>query len=485
VRTTIAIAVLGAPACAIKLTDRNSPIPNGGVTGASADCSKTTPEGHATISTGAAEPVYVGRYVFDAAAKTATFDWSGNYIRARFQGSEVKVSLEPLSDGTAAGKSTVYDDKNNPIGAPTDIPGTANEPFPPKPMIFIAVVDDQPPIKFTVDPQPKTYVVATGLDASRPHEVTIHRESEPVAGRIVFHGFDFGSGTPLPPTERPRKIEIIGDSITCGYGDEGANATCPFDIPYDPNNPDGERIPVSENEYLAYGSLAARALDADVSTICFSGKGVYQNYTNAGAVEGPTGKKPIDDNDPVKRDRVTNLATVPERITPSKESQIPYYLRTTAHPDGPPWDFAKDPDQPQVVIVNIGTNDFARDNNQDSIADGIDLPYFKDQYKRFITDVVRKNRPGAHIFLALPPMVTDKFPLDNARSNFRSTLQQIANELNAAGDPKVYFIELVEMGTRYGLGCDYHPNLEVHRIMAQQVAGAITTKTCWDAKAIP
>jgi hypothetical protein len=41
-------------------------------------------------------------------------------------------------------------------------------------------------------------------------------------------------------------------------------------------------------------------------------------------------------------------------------------------------------------------------------------------------------------------------------------------------------MELVEQGTRYGLGCDYHPNLTVHQIMAQQTIGAIRSKTCWD-----
>jgi hypothetical protein len=35
------------------------------------------------------------------------------------------------------------------------------------------------------------------------------------------------------------------------------------------------------------------------------------------------------------------------------------------------------------------------------------------------------------------------------------------------------------MGERYGLGCDYHPNLDVHRIMADQLAAAIRSKTCW------
>src|SRR5262249_55834695 len=101
---------------------------------------------------------------------------------------------------------------------------------------------------------------------------------------------------------------------------------------------------------------------------------------------------------------------------------------------------------------------------------------FEDDYFTFVHDTVRKNRPNAHIFLALPPMVTDKFPLDNTRSDMRRILNDVVTRMN---DPKVYFIELVQMGTRYGLGCDYHPKLTVHQIMADQVAGAIQTKTCW------
>ena len=122
----------------------------------------------------------------------------------------------------------------------------------------------------------------------------------------VFHGFDFGGGRLLPPILRPRKIEVIGDSISCGYGDEGLNATCPFDIevrregkcPDGPLPPDFEekypdcnvaRVPFTENQYLSYGSLVGRHLDADVSTLCWSGRGVQRNYreptTGPGALD--------------------------------------------------------------------------------------------------------------------------------------------------------------------------------------------------------
>lgn len=76
-------------------------------------------------------------------------------------------------------------------------------------------------------------------------------------------------------------------------------------------------------------------------------------------------------------------------------------------------------------------------------------------------------------------MVTDQYPLDLARTKIRNTLNRIVLDMEPRGG-KVYSMELVEQGFRYGLGCDYHPNLEVHRIMAKQLVGAIRSKTCWD-----
>lgn len=76
-------------------------------------------------------------------------------------------------------------------------------------------------------------------------------------------------------------------------------------------------------------------------------------------------------------------------------------------------------------------------------------------------------------------MLTDQFPIDNARSLLRDILHRIVVEQQKSNDMQVYQMDLVEMGFRYGLGCDYHPNLEVHRIMATQLVGAIRSKTCW------
>lgn len=422
-RMAIAALVLLSPACVIKLSDRNAPLENGGVTGEPADCGRIQVLGRGGPGSGDAQPRLVGRYDLTTPGR-ATFDWSGNVITARFEGSELTVGLE----------AEAY-------------------------IIFTAKIDDRDPIKFEAAPGKTGYVLATGLGPG-PHEVVLHRNSEALFGAVTFTGFGYGAGgKPLPPTERPRRIEIIGDSITCGYGSEGQNATCPFDIPKDPAEPTKNRVAVSENQYLAYGSIAARELSADAVTLCFSGKGVYQNYREGGFGEGP------------------DVAAAPP--DPDARTTMPaYWERTRAmQPDGPRWDFAAEP-EPQVVVISLGTNDFARDLNQDSIADGIDQGRFRQAYTDFV-QLVRQRRPNAHVFLALSPMITDNFPLDDARKDFRSILRSIAADFEGRGDRKVYFMELVEMGTRYGLGCDYHPNLEVHRIMADQLVGAIRSKTCW------
>lgn len=434
-RTAAAFLFLASPACVVRLSDRNAPLDSGGVSGPNADCSavQVPPTG---APGGAAATKFVGRYDLTDPAKPR-FDWSGNSMSARFEGSEVTWGAE-------SGVEQIYE---------VIIDGNAQQ---------VILPDYSNP---TAPIASRTHKLPQGT-----HEITVVRSSEALFGDSFFVPFTFPGGQQLPATQYERRIEYIGDSITCGYGDEGPNATCPYDVPIrQALNENGQledvKIPETQNIYLAYGSIAARRLGAQATTLCFSGKGVALNYREQGVGEG----RILNPNDKPDPDAKT---TIPE-----------YYLRTLATEKpvatkaGSTWDFAKEP-QPQVVVINIGTNDFARDVDQNSIADGIDLGVFRQKYREFV-DFVRKMRPQAKIFLALPPMVTDKFPLDNARTDFRNTLRSIVDDVNAGGDADVFFMELVEMGVRYGLGCDYHPNLEVHRIMADQVVGAVRAKTCW------
>jgi lysophospholipase L1-like esterase len=469
-RTLACVTLLALPACVARLADRNSPKENGGVTGEPADCSKVQilPKG---APGGEAAPKLVGRYAFPPESPTEPlFDWSGNYITVRFQGTS-KLTVKLQLQGAV-----------------------------PQDQLFEFVVDDLPPTvrqitvkkdaagKPTLEPQEEYEIV--GLDPNTPHEVTIYKNTEAQKGSIVFKGFDLNGGTLLPPTRRARRMEFIGDSITCGYGNEGKNATCPFEVKIrDAKDAQGNPIkdangnavavtvPTTENQFLAFTSLAARELDADAVTICWSGKGAYKNYKERTILDPQTKQPKLED------DTLTAMPELWETRTVGSDFQ------------GHKWDFAQEkPEEiPHVVVISLGTNDFARDTKPvqtdptklsgDNIPDGdMDDPAEREKFFEAYLGLVKKvrvHRPDAHIFLAVPPMVSDQFPLDNARSNLRDTLRRIVAEQARAGDVKVYHMDLVEQGFRYGLGCDYHPNLEVHRIMSKQLVGAVRSKTCW------
>ena len=68
---------------------------------------------------------------------------------------------------------------------------------------------------------------------------------------------------PLP--EKSRKIEFIGDSITCGYGIEGVCNVDVFNTP-------------QENPFKNYALRTAKALDADYQLVSWSGIGLISDW---------------------------------------------------------------------------------------------------------------------------------------------------------------------------------------------------------------
>jgi hypothetical protein len=58
------------------------------------------------------------------------------------------------------------------------------------------------------------------------HTLTLVKRTEASIGSCQFLGFELG-GELLPAPARPaRRIEVIGDSICCGTGDEAVNESC-------------------------------------------------------------------------------------------------------------------------------------------------------------------------------------------------------------------------------------------------------------------
>jgi hypothetical protein len=101
------------------------------------------------------------------------------------------------------------------------------------------------------------------------HTVELYRESEGMYGDSIFSGFVDGTVKGAPPASG-RLIEIIGDSISAGYGNLGIEvhppytSGCSFSLD-------------TQSAYQAYGSVVARALNAEASIIARSGWGMYRD----------------------------------------------------------------------------------------------------------------------------------------------------------------------------------------------------------------
>jgi lysophospholipase L1-like esterase len=261
--------------------------------------------------------------------------------------------------------------------------------------------------------------LATGLAAGE-HRVEIYRRTEANQGESTFRGFTIEGGELLaPPPAAERRIEIIGDSISCGYGNEGADRDCEF-------------TPDTENHYLTYGAIAARNVGAELSTIAWSGKGVVCNYgDDPGGCVDPM---------PIYFDRALPGSAVSR------------------------WDFALY--QPQAVVINLGTNDLSTTvdpTEQDFVAAYVAL-----------LERVRTAYPDALILCTVGPLLGGA-DLTTARAYIASAVQQRTN----AGDASVQTFDLAPTDPNDGFGCDYHPSLRTHEVMAEVLTSVLTAELGW------
>lgn len=246
------------------------------------------------------------------------------------------------------------------------------------------------------------------------HTVTIVKRSEARVGTVQLLGVDVEDGILLPPpSPSPRRIEFLGDSITAGYGNEGPNASCPF-------------TPREENANQTYAAMTARDLSADHTNISWSGKTVRE------------------------------MTTLWERTLPEDPKSVWNHSQLI----------------PDVVVINLGTNDF----------------YFRDPGQRVLTanmlnllSKVRAKYPNVWIFWVLGPMLTDAYPageqhLTLARDHMKNALDTLKD---AGGGDRVVFVEVPTEDPTTGLGCRSHPNISTHRQVADRLVPVIKEHTGW------
>ncbi len=324
--------------------------------------------------------LYLGR--FDTGdASGPKFAWSATTIKANFQGTGIRVNLK------SGGDNWFHLVIDNEVKTPLNI--TSSTPMP--------------------------IALAAGL-APGTHTLELTRRTEAWVGEVQFLGFTVTDGALLePPAASARRIEFIGDSITCGYGNEGTSQYQSFTTK-------------NENAYLAYGSVAARTLKADQITLAWSGKGVIRNYGG---------------------DTTDLMPQLYLRILPYNSTLL--------------WDPSRW--VPQVVVINLGTNDFS--------TGAPDKTGFVIAYANLVKQI-RNQYPNAHIYCALGPMLNG----DNLIHG-RDFITTAVNQFQSAGDAKVHFIEFPMQDGTLGYGEDWHPSVATHARMAGQLVQQIKTDLGW------
>ena len=336
---------------------------------------------------------YFGRV--DCADPSApAFGYPGVSIRAKFEGDAVDMVMDDSGNG----------DKIN---------------------YYNVIIDDGEPTVLEMIPGENTYSLASELEDTE-HTVEIYKrvESNYGAGRGVFLGFRIPEGRDLLDlSPRPFRLEVIGDSISCGYGNE-ISTDNPNDYHYTTTN---------SNAYNAWAAIAARDLDAEYMAVAYSGRGVVRNYDGGSA------------------------KTLPDM-----------YLNSI--PDGSSsteWDIHQF--TPDVLTINLGTNDFSVGLEVEEVA------AFREEFELGLLEFVetlRRYYPHAAIILAEGPMLSDGYPAGlRALTSVRDAMEAVVAARAADGDENVYYLDLGTQSSPYGE--DWHPTVETHQRMAETLMGLI------------
>ena len=209
-----------------------------------------------------------------------------------------------------------------------------------------------------LDPKQEDYTVS--LPDSKKHLVTLVRRTECFSGETLWKGVD-NKGLQAPAS-MARKIFVVGDSISAGFGVDGKTKEEAYSFD-------------TANAYLTYGWIAARQLKADCTIIAWSGRKMWPNNT---------------------------IPEIFDYALPNASRGQSVFL---------------DRSSTDAVLVNLATNDFGK---------GIpDKVKWTGAYRSFLGKL-RSRFPSAHIYLATGSMMSDNWPpKENHLTTLKSYLDSI------------------------------------------------------------
>ena len=347
-------------------------------------CSAGKPATETDVPASDARIQYVGRVNFTN-PEAPLFTYPGVQIIAGFEGTSIRMKAKPKS------------------------------------AFYMAQIDNQEPFKVDFYQQEDTVLLlAEGLPEGK-HTVKLMHVTEGYELRPEFYGFILDPGKDL--TEAPalpqRKIEFIGNSITCGFGVEATVGTAPF--AYE-----------TENHYYSFASLTARALEAQYLVVARSGIGIFRNYNG-----------PYDGNPAIAMPALYDYTNFDDT------TQV--------------WDSNRF--KPDVVCVNLGTNDTS--------AGRYNKTKLREAYASFLQNL-RDLYPEAKIVMMSGCMLSGQRMKDVADAQ-----DAVVATANRRGDKQVFRFTFTPQDGSLGYGASYHPSMQQQEKMANELTPFLRELMGW------
>lgn len=327
---------------------------------------------------------YIGRISFKNPA-SPMFTFPGVQIRASFTGTSLKMLAKPNSG------------------------------------YFMAEIDGSKGFKVCFNSERDSVITLAAALSEGTHSVRLMYVTEGHDRRAEFRGFILDDGCKLVKAQAlpERRIEFIGNSITCGYGvedllkeDHFQDETC--------------------NHYYTYANRTVQALRAVHQVCARSGIGVYRCY------DGP--------------------------VTGDSINMNTEYSHTLLYDKSEMWDFSRF--IPQLVCINLGTNDTS--------IQGADPQLLRQGYRNLIAQV-RGHYPKAKIVLLSGSMMSG-----DQLKQAQDAMNDVVAELKKKGDKQLYRFDFTPIDGHLGYGADWHPSYERHQVMADELVPYLRKLMNWN-----
>lgn len=258
--------------------------------------------------------------------------------------------------------------------------------------------------------------LAKGLPNTE-HTIQVMKRTEAHTGPAQITAFYLNAGGELlEPQKLTRRIEVIGDSISCGYGNESPNEKIHF-------------VPAQENAWMTYGAITARDMGAEYVCVAWSGRKMWPDNT------------------------IPEIYDLVLPGDPASKCDFTQY-------------------QPDAVLINLATNDFGPGIP--------DADKWTGAYKAFVKRVRANYPNATIYLASGTMMGDGWPPEKKVLTVLNGYLQRIEDELKTEGETKVRQMHFgTQDGAVDGLGGDWHPSIKTHLKMAAKWEAALEQDLGW------